>query len=215
MELYDIKADAIEEFQIDDVDVLIGIHDFMAENKETIANELKRRYLQGEKLSKMVYKVIFENFNYKKDSVEIIELLKKMMLQEKNNELPKFDAFLSNAKILEVMYEKAMNQFVEIEICDYLDENKEVPYDYCKFFYDYCLEMNANEPDNKECVEETVDNWKKKIADFYTSSLLNMIEHGGYTVEDYLSLCERALNFNPDNLEALKMKIWCLEQNNK
>ena len=83
----------------------------------------------------------------------------------------------------------------------------EIPMKFCSYHQEDSLMT-------KEC-EEKINEWKKAIGDacatnaeeiFYSS------DSSTYAVEDYLRWVNKALLYSSENIEALKIKIWCKEQ---
>ena len=66
----------------------------------------------------------------------------------------------------------------------------------------------------KECEEKIIE-WKTAIGDACAQSANNIFygsDSSTYDVEDYLRWVDKALLYSPDNVDALKIKLWCKEQ---
>ena len=218
MEFYNIKTDRLEEIEITDVNQLMGIHDIMRDTQRNIADYFISRAEKGEQLPSMAYNIIFENFDYENNSKEIINFLKNLMYQEQSGGLPKLQAFLSNASVLVGYYSEAMDYFVEKEICDYIEPNvtDDLPESNCIFLNNFFNNMKMNSEEDKKWLKENISKWRNEIGDFFANNAVRIWEDGsyGYTQDDYLRWCNRALHFNPNNIKALQLKILCLEQDN-
>lgn len=214
---YNIETESMEEVVVNNVYDLITIHDSLKESLNSVVDELKQKVQNNEDLPATAYNVIFENLDYENDSLGCIEFLKNLMVMEESKALPQLSAFVGNVEILIEKYARAMDNFFDSDLSDYMQP--QVVYDppetNCVFLWNFMQKMNLKDKENQEWLHNKIKEWKYKASEQFATIATNYKNDEnvwGYTTEDYLNMANRALFFNPENTKALELKVWCLEQ---
>lgn len=175
--------------------------------KNSVAEEIMQRFEQRENLPEMAFKVVFEHLDYFQKTRKEIAVLQKLMNAEKENKLPKLEEFRLNAEILANHYIDAMDVYVDdvYDVKNWLTEDlldKNIT-----FLSDFCIFKNLDSNEEKEILHEMISNWRNiagnKIADY----ILMKKETENLTQENINDLADIALKYNPDCVDALKLKV--------
>ncbi len=166
-----------------------------------------QRFEQGEDLSEMAFKVVFEHLDYFQEIREDVEIIEKLMKAEIENKLPKLEAFRSNAEILANHYINAMDNYLEFayDVKNWLTDN--FLEEKFNFLSKFCDTKGLNSDKEKESMLEIVSEWNElagnKIADY----ILYKKETEIISKEDLNNMVDVALKYNPNCVDALKLKI--------
>lgn len=217
MKYYNIETQEFVDVQINSASDLVQIHDCLKDSLNSVIDEIKAKIDKGEELPVSAYNVVFENFDYENDSLNIIEMIKKLMYLEEFKELPQLSIMTNNANVLIEKYVNAMDHFYDSDLTDYMQP--QVVYDppetNCVFLWNFMQKMKITDKENQEWLHNKIKEWKYKASEQFATIATNYKNNEnvtGYTTEDYLNMANRALFFNPENTKALELKVWCLEQ---
>lgn len=180
----------------------------MDDSKNSVAEEILQRFEQGENLPEMAFKIVFEHLDYFREIREEVTVLEKLITAEKENKLPKLEAFRSNAEILANYYVNAMDEYIDAayDTKDWITSNSLE--DKFKFFIDFCdkKELNPKE-EEKVALLEMISEWKAVAGDKIADYILTKKATQNLSHEELNNLVDIALKYNPNCVDALKLKV--------
>ncbi len=213
MKYVDIITLQLEERNGLDIMDLIGVHDLMDDSKNSVAEEIMQRLENGETLPSMAFSIVFEHLDYFQEIREDVAVLEKLMTAEKENKLPKLEAFRPNAEILANYYVNAIDNYIDeaYDVKTWLTNNSLE--EKFNFLTDFCnvKELNSRE-EEKEALLETISEWRAVAGDKIADHILMEKATKDLSKKKLLSLVEIALKYNPNCIEALKIKLDCLSK---
>ncbi|MBR1618380.1 hypothetical protein IJ674_00630, partial [bacterium] len=172
---YNIETESMEEVVVNNVYDLITIHDSLKESLSSVVDELKQKVQNNEDLPATAYNVLFENLDYENDSLGCIEFLKNLMVMEESKALPQLSAFVGNVEILIEKYARAMDNFFDSDLSDYMQP--QVVYDppetNCVFLWNFMQKMNLKDKENQEWLHNKIKEWKYKASEQFATIATN------------------------------------------
>lgn len=207
MKYVDINLLQLEEKNGLDIMDLIGVHDLMNDSKDSVAEEIMQRFEKGETLPPMAFSIVFEHLDYFQKIHEDIAVLQKLMNAEKENKLPKLKAHAPNAEILANYYINAMDNYIDeaYEVKDWIDNNSLE--EKFAFLSDFCIANNLDSEEEKETLYEIISDWRMIAGDKIADYILTKKETDKLSQDETNSLVDIALKYNPNCVEALKLKV--------
>ncbi len=207
MKYLNITTLQLEEKNGLDIMDLIGVHDLMNDSKDSVAEEIMKRLKKGEVLPPMAFNIVFEHIGYFQKIREDIAIIQQLMIAEKENKLPKLRAFEPNAEILANYYINAIDSYIDkaYDIEDWIDNNSLE--EKFSFLSDFCITTNLDQEEDKESLYATISEWRMIAGDKIIDYILTKKETQKLSQEEINSLVDLALKYNPNCVEALKLKV--------